>query len=94
MATQPEMNKDVQSLQEDLQKLRDDVAAMTKTLRAAAGEIGEDALHQVRDRAEKARVRATHAAESLNDLVAERPWSSVLAAVLLGLVLGLLFRRR
>lgn len=86
--------KDMEALRLEMQQLRTDFSAMGKTLRDMAGNVGTDAYARMRDGAEKAKVRAEHAADTVTQSIEERPLTSVVVAFALGLVMGVVFGRQ
>jgi ElaB/YqjD/DUF883 family membrane-anchored ribosome-binding protein len=86
--------KDMEALRLEMQQLRTDFSAMGKTLRDMAGNVGNDAYARMRDSAEKAKVRAGHAADTMTQSIEERPLTSVVVAFALGLVMGVVFGRQ
>lgn len=87
-------SKDVEALRQEMARLRADFGAMTKTLKDIAGEAGLEAYARVRDRAGKARLQAEKAADQVTQSIEERPFTSVLLAFALGLLMGVLFGRQ
>lgn len=86
--------KDMEALRLEMQQLRTDFSAMGKTLRDMAGTVGTDAYARMRDGAEKAKVRAGQAADTVTQSIEERPLTSVVVAFALGLVMGVVFGRQ
>jgi ElaB/YqjD/DUF883 family membrane-anchored ribosome-binding protein len=86
--------KDTEALRRDLEQLRNDFAAMGRTVKGFAGEIGSETYARVRDRADKARVQAEQAADTVAHTIEDRPLASILAAFAVGLILGILFGRQ
>lgn len=86
--------KDVQALRLELQQLRNDFAAMGRTLSDIAGHFGDDAYQRVRHGAERARAQAEKAAETVTHTIEERPFTSVVTAFVVGLLMGVLFGRQ
>jgi ElaB/YqjD/DUF883 family membrane-anchored ribosome-binding protein len=86
--------KDTEALRRDLEQLRNDFAAMGRTVKGFAGEIGSETYARVRDRADKARVQAEKAADTVAHTIEDRPLASILAAFAVGLILGILFGRQ
>ena len=85
--------KDVEALRLEMQQLRADFSAMSRTLKDIAGDVGSDAYARVRERAGKAKAQAERAAETVTHGIEERPFTSVLVAFAVGVVLGVLFGR-
>jgi len=86
--------KDTEALRRDLEQLRNDFAAMGRTAKGLAGEVGSETYARVKDRADKARVQAEKAADTVAHTIEDRPLASILAAFVVGLILGMLFGRR
>jgi ElaB/YqjD/DUF883 family membrane-anchored ribosome-binding protein len=89
-----DITKDTEALRRDLEQLRNDFAAMGKTVRGLAGEVGSETYARVRDRADKARVQAEKAADTVVQTIEDRPLVSIMGAFVVGLILGLLFGRQ
>jgi ElaB/YqjD/DUF883 family membrane-anchored ribosome-binding protein len=96
---------DFDVLQADLRRLRDDVAALTRTLAKATAarvgvepgamrEAGEQVTEAVNKLAEEARRAGVGGLEALEQKIVERPVTAVLMALGLGLLLGRLGDRR
>lgn len=86
--------KDIETLRQEMQQLRSDFAALTRTIKDIAGDVGSDAYARLRDRAGKARAQAEHAAETVGQSIEERPFVSMCVAFAVGLLMGLLFGRQ
>lgn len=86
--------KDVETLRTEMQQLRSDFSAMTKTLKEMANGVGNEAYSRLRENAGKARERAGEAADTVTHSIEERPFTSVLVSFAIGLVLGLLVGRQ
>lgn len=100
-----EVNNEVDSVQVDLKRLRDDVASLTQTIaqltaqQAARGlEVAQGAGEKVVDTAQKAAEELKRASgegiATLEQKITERPLSAVLIALGVGLLVGKLFDRR
>ncbi|MBK8209871.1 MAG: hypothetical protein IPK78_07660 [Rhodospirillales bacterium] len=87
-------SKDVEALRQEMAQLRNDFSAMTQTLKDIAGDAGSEAYARVRERAGQARVQAEKAADQVTHSIEERPFTSVLVAFALGLLMGVLFGRQ
>ena len=86
--------KDTEALRRDLEQLRNDFAAMGRTVKGLAGEVRSETYARVKDTADKARVQAEKAADTVVHTIEDRPVASILAAFVVGLILGILFTRR
>jgi ElaB/YqjD/DUF883 family membrane-anchored ribosome-binding protein len=86
--------KDTEALRRDLEQLRNDFAAMGRTVKGLAGEVGSETYARVRDRADKARAQAGKAADTVAQTIEDRPLASILVAFAVGLILGILFGRQ
>lgn len=89
-----DQKKDVEALKVEMERLRADVAATTRTLRDIGGSFGEQAAGRVRETAERARAKANRTVEDVEHQIEERPLVSIIGAFLVGLLLGALFSRR
>ncbi|MBL8658120.1 MAG: hypothetical protein JNM75_00005 [Rhodospirillales bacterium] len=87
-------SKDVETLKMEVEKLRNDLASTTRTLRDIGGTLGEQATDRVRETAERARRRVNQTAGDVSHQIEDRPLISIVGAFLVGLVLGALFSRR
>ena len=86
--------QDIDALRLEMQQLRTDFSAMGRTLKDIAGNVSNDAYARFRDNADRARLRAEDAAERVTHNIEERPFASVLVALAMGVVLGLVFSRQ
>jgi ElaB/YqjD/DUF883 family membrane-anchored ribosome-binding protein len=86
-------NKDIEALRVEMQQMRNDFSSMARTIKDIAGDAGTDAYARMREGAEKARERAEHAAETVTHSIEDRPFTSVLVAFAIGLLMGLVFGR-
>ncbi len=77
---------DLEKLKADLAALRQDVVALTEAFR-------DRGVQRARASAEGVRDQATHAAETMTHQIEERPYTSVLTAFGIGLVIGRLLDR-
>jgi len=92
------LGKDVETLKEDISKLREDFAGIAQSLlekgkaetEAAKGKISEG----LRDEFQSAREKSKESVASLEDQIREKPLMSLLIAFVIGLFLGKLFDRR
>jgi ElaB/YqjD/DUF883 family membrane-anchored ribosome-binding protein len=87
-------SKDVEALRQEIAQLRTDFSALTRTMKDIAGDAGSEAYARVREKAGQARVQAEKAADQVTQSIEERPFTSVLVAFALGLLMGVLFGRQ
>jgi ElaB/YqjD/DUF883 family membrane-anchored ribosome-binding protein len=87
-------NKDMEALRHEMAQLRNDFSAMTRTLKDLAGDAGSEAYARMQEGAEQARQRAERAANQVSHSIEERPFTSVLVAFAVGLLMGILFGRQ
>ncbi len=83
-----------ETLRKELDQLRSDIAALTHTLKDIATDQGSAAYGKVRRSAQSAKDEAVHAAGAVGHEISERPFTSVLSAFSVGLLMGMLFGRR
>ena len=97
MATQ-DVDKEMNQLRSDVAELREDMAALVKTMKDAGVEQGhhfyDRAQERARETGEAVRERAHEAYNAVGREVEERPLTSVLAAFGTGFVVGMLLDRR
>lgn len=86
--------RDIETLKVEIDKLRADVAATTRTLKDLGGSLGAQAAATLRGSAERARSEVHKAADDVSHQIEERPLISIIGAFLIGLVLGTLLSRR
>jgi ElaB/YqjD/DUF883 family membrane-anchored ribosome-binding protein len=86
--------KDVEALRSDLEQLRNDFAAMGRTVKALASEVGSETYARVRERADQARAQAEKAAGVVTQTIEDRPLVSILSVFVVGLIVGFLFGRQ
>ena len=80
------MNQEVDALRADFNKLREDLAALTKTLKEQTRQKAADGLSDLKTKTDEYRT-------GFEDQIREKPLETVLAAFGIGLVLGKLFSR-
>lgn len=85
---------DYEELRKELDKLRSDIAGLTRTLRDIAADEGSDAYERMRRSADRAQEQAAHTVEAMGHEIGERPFTSVLSAFILGVLIGMLSGRR
>jgi ElaB/YqjD/DUF883 family membrane-anchored ribosome-binding protein len=94
MATKEAETASAETLNEEIKRLRADMAAIAKTLKDMGAEGGSRVYGRVRDQAERVRGEAEQAANAVGQRIEERPLTAVLTAFILGAILGALFSRR
>ncbi len=85
---------DVQSLSEEVQRLRADLSKLADALRTTAEHAGEQAAEQARVAGERAWTGAKGKADELVQRIEARPVSSTAIAFGVGIFFGLLFSGR
>lgn len=85
---------DFETLRKELNQLRSDISALTGTMKDIATEQSGAAYESVRRSAEKAQEQATKTIGAVGQEIGERPFTAVLSAFSVGLLLGTLFSRR
>ena len=93
MAAQ-DTKRDADQVRVDIEKLKADIAALTDSLKTLAGDVGVEGASAVRAAGQKTREHVNQAAETVEQQIVERPFSSVLVAFGVGLLLGKLLDRR
>jgi ElaB/YqjD/DUF883 family membrane-anchored ribosome-binding protein len=78
----------------DMAALREDLSKLMETLKAMGSERTDAARAQVREAAESTKARAKETSEATAQMIEERPFTSVLIAFGIGILLGVLFDRR
>lgn len=81
------------SIEEEIAKLRSDVANLTASLRHIAKDAAGIAADNVRDQVDKAAAEAKAALNSTQKTVGEHPFTTIALAVGLGFLLGQWMRR-
>lgn len=77
----------------DLEKLKADLAALRKDVVSLTEAFRDRGVERARMGAEGVREQATHAAQTMSHQIEDRPYTSVLAAFGIGLVIGRLLDR-
>jgi len=85
---------DFETLHKELDQLRADVAALMNTLKGIAADETGSAYESVRRSAHKAQEQAAQTAGAVGQEIGERPFTSVLSAFSIGLLIRVLFSRR
>lgn len=95
---EPRIDMDIESLKENVAKLREDLSQMTQTLLEkgkSETEVAKDRLiEELKIELEAAKVKGKETVETLETQIQEKPLASLLIAFIVGLVLGKLFDRR
>jgi len=85
---------DGETLRKELDQLRSDITALTRTLKGIAADQSGAAYEKVRRSAQGAKEEAAQAVGAVSHEIGERPLTSVLSAFSVGLLMGMLFSRR
>jgi len=85
---------DYDELRKELDKLRSDMADLTRTLKDIAADRGSEAYEKIRKSADRAQEQAADTVEAVGHEIGERPFTSVLSAFILGFLIGMLSGRR
>jgi len=85
---------DYETLRKEIDQLRSDVAALVNTLKGIAADETGSAYESVRRSAQKAQEQAQQTVGAVGQEIGERPFTSVLSAFSIGLLIGVLFSRR
>jgi ElaB/YqjD/DUF883 family membrane-anchored ribosome-binding protein len=93
MADQDAETASAEALREEIKQLRSDMAAIARTLKDMGAEEGK-IYEGLRDSVERAKGEAEQAATTLGRQIEERPLTAVVAAFILGSILGALISRR
>ncbi|MGZ9106999.1 MAG: DUF883 family protein [Rhodoplanes sp.] len=91
---QEQRGREIEALKVEMDKLRMDMAAATRTLREIGSSLGAEAAGRVRESADKAREQVRKTADDVSHQIEERPIVSIIGAFVVGLLLGMLFSRR
>ena len=83
-----------ETLREEINQLRADMAAIAATLKNMGAEGGSRMYERLRESAERAKGEAEHAAASVGQRIEEKPLIAVVTAFVLGAILGALISRR
>lgn len=97
--------QDFDTVKDDLGQIRKDFAELAQAILDAGRSGAKDArekleqeaqrrLDQLRDTAHSVRARGAHAVESVHDVIEERPFTSVLVAFGIGLIIGKILDRK
>jgi ElaB/YqjD/DUF883 family membrane-anchored ribosome-binding protein len=92
------LGKDVETLKDDLSKLREDLTGIAQSLLEKGKtetEAAKDKLSEgLQDEFQAVRDKSKETVESIEDQIREKPLLSLLIAFIVGLFLGKLFDRR
>ncbi len=95
--TQPNLDKDIESLKDNVANLRADLSQITQTLLdkgKSETEVAKDRLiDELKYELEAARTKGKKTVESVESQIQEKPFLSLLIAFIVGLVLGKIFDR-
>lgn len=83
-----------ETLREEMEHLRADVAAIAKTLKNLGAEGGNEVYERLRESYGKAKGEAEHAATTVGRQIEERPLTAVVLSFVVGAILGALLSRR
>lgn len=86
-------NAENEALKRDIEQLRTDLAALAQTYKAAGEQQVEARLDSARGKVNELRNEATRRTQDVGSEIEARPFTSVLAAFGIGLVLGKLIGR-
>lgn len=87
-------DQDMDKLRSEMAELRENLRSVTETVRELASHQGEQAYESVRAKAASARQRTEDMERKLEEQIESRPLSSVLVVFIGGLVTGLLLHGR
>jgi ElaB/YqjD/DUF883 family membrane-anchored ribosome-binding protein len=94
MATKEAETASAETLNEEVKRLRADMAAIAKTLKDLGVESGSKVYGRAREQAERVKGEAEQAANAVGRRIEERPLTAVITAFILGAILGALISRR
>jgi ElaB/YqjD/DUF883 family membrane-anchored ribosome-binding protein len=97
-------DKEFESLRADINRLREDLATLTRHVRETAGEqvsaagqrareYADDARERASEAAAKGRARAARSAEAVESQIEDHPFTSITVAFGIGLLIGKLMSR-
>lgn len=86
-------NTENEALKKDIEQLRNDLAALAKSYKDAGESQAQAGLDSARGKYNELRHEATRHAQDVGSEIEARPFTSVLAAFGIGLVLGKLIGR-
>lgn len=86
-------NKETDAIRKDLEALRKDLRELAESVRASGEKQAQERLNQARHQYEELRDMASQRSKALGAEIEARPFTSVLTAFGVGLLLGRLFGR-
>lgn len=89
MSSSPE----TEALKKDMEKLRQDLSALAEAVKNSSRQHAREGMDAARAKFDEARREAAGQAEQVGDQIKERPFTSVLAALGIGLLIGKLISR-
>lgn len=92
MATR-DTESDAEQLRADLEQIKQDIAALTNTLKGLAADRGHQGMDALKSAAAGTEQQAKAAVQSVENQISERPFVSVLMAFGFGLLVGKLLDR-
>ena len=92
MSAPETLSKSAEDLRADLEQLRDDMAAMMKTVAKMASNGQREGLDRIKQAGTVAADQARQSVEVAEQSIAKHPFASVLVAFGVGLVLGKLIK--
>jgi len=96
MASKNETNAntaETEALKKDIEQLRADLAALSESFKNSMNAQAHAGLHKARDHFQDAAQEAGRYTQQWSDEIKTRPYTSVIAAFGVGLLLGKLFSR-
>lgn len=87
-------DQDVDKLRSEVTQLRNDMRAITDTLKTMAADRTEQGYDQVKASMDQARTSARKASHAVESQIEDKPFSSVLLTFVIGLITGLLVQSR
>ena len=92
--SEAKVQEDIRVLREQFEQMQKDLGALTGTLGRLADDAGDEARERLRGAAEEMRAEARQAQAAVSSEIEQRPFTSVLVALVVGLMLGALFSSR
>ena len=89
-----DVSKRTDEVRQRARAVRDDVRELGRAAKGAAGEAYEDVKRQAGEYVDREKLRVTEFEDQIVEYVRQKPLQSVLIAVGVGAVIGLLLRRR
>lgn len=84
---------ETEAIKKDLEQLRRDLGALTEAFKRSSQQRAQEGAEQARERFNAVRQQAEGQAEEIGSQIKQRPFTSVLAAFGVGLVIGKIIRR-